>query len=109
MNHKGFSQIVLIVIAGVVLVVAGGSFWHKQSARQNEFSPGNEEEKYKPPTQSPSYAPTTAGLNIVKGERVDNYGCSGSGPVTFGTSPMRPEDIGTILPYGGMVGAHVAP
>ena len=143
MNHKGFSQIALIVIAGVVLVVAGGSFWHKQSVRQssneeekykppiqspsyapttaevkqNEFPlgqssglpSGDEQREYKPPTQAPSYAPTTAGLNIVKGERVDNYGCSGSGPVTFGTSPMRPEDIGTILPYGGMVGAHVTP
>jgi hypothetical protein len=51
----------------------------------------------------------TEGLKLVKGERVDNQGCSGSGPVEFGTSPMDPKDIGSILPYGGMVGAHVTP
>lgn len=49
------------------------------------------------------------GLNLVKGERVDNQGCSGKGTVKFGTSPMKPEDVGVILPYGGMVGAHVTP
>ena len=27
----------------------------------------------------------------------------------FGTSPMDPKDVGVILPYGGMVGAHVTP
>lgn len=49
------------------------------------------------------------GLNLVRGERVDNQGCSGTGPVSFGTSPMKPADVGVILPYGGMVGAHVTP
>lgn len=51
----------------------------------------------------------TKGLNLVAGERVDNEGCSGSGPVEFGASPMDPKDVGVILPYGGMVGAHVTP
>ncbi len=52
---------------------------------------------------------TTANMKLVAGESVDNQGCQGSGPVSFGTSPMRPEDIGAILPYGLMVGAHVTP
>lgn len=56
-----------------------------------------------------SNQPTTAGLNLVRGEKVDNQGCNGSGPVMFGTSPMDPKDIGMILPYGGMIGAHVTP
>lgn len=51
----------------------------------------------------------SSGLNLIKGERVDNQGCEGFGPVMFGTSPMNPQDIGIILPYGGMVGAHVTP
>lgn len=51
----------------------------------------------------------TTGLKLVEGERVDNQGCEGSGPVKFSTSPMDPKDVGIILPYGGMVGAHVTP
>ncbi|MFO0804716.1 MAG: hypothetical protein U0791_16535 [Gemmataceae bacterium] len=33
----------------------------------------------------------------------------GKGPVKFTHSPMRVEDIEKVLPYGLMVGAHVAP
>lgn len=36
-------------------------------------------------------------------------GCSGSGPVAFANSPMRPEDFTTLLPYGLVTGAHVTP
>lgn len=49
------------------------------------------------------------GLNLVKGERVDNQGCKGTGPVEFGASPIDTKDINVILPYGGAVGAHVTP
>ncbi len=44
-------------------------------------------------------------------EKITNKpaGCQGSGPVMFGTSPMKLEDIGAIIPYGAMVGAHVTP
>lgn len=35
--------------------------------------------------------------------------CEGDGPVTFGTSPMRLQDIGNIVPLGLMIGAHVTP
>ena len=53
--------------------------------------------------------PVISNLNLVEGERIDNQGCTGSGTVNFGTSPMDIKDIGIILPYGGMVGAHVTP
>jgi len=33
----------------------------------------------------------------------------GQGPVRFTHSPMRVEDIQTIVPYGMMVGGHVCP
>ncbi|MSR71138.1 MAG: hypothetical protein EXS50_00480 [Candidatus Taylorbacteria bacterium] len=49
------------------------------------------------------------GLNLLPDERVDNEGCTGTGPVMFGTSPMKLEDIGIVLPYGLMVGGHVTP
>lgn len=68
----------------------------------------SQHEQYGQPGQS-SDGTTTAGLNLVEGERVDNQGCAGSGPLQFGVSPMDPKDIGIILPYGGMVGAHVTP
>lgn len=35
--------------------------------------------------------------------------CAGEGPVEFTHSPMDYADIGSILPYGTMVGAHVIP
>lgn len=36
-------------------------------------------------------------------------GCSGHDPVTFGSAPMRLDDIINVGPYGLMVGAHVIP
>lgn len=42
MNHKGFSQLILVIIAGAVLVVAGGGFlYYQQSVKpSNESVPG---------------------------------------------------------------------
>lgn len=51
----------------------------------------------------------TSTMKLVADERLDNNGCTSSGTVMFGTSPMDPKDVGMILPYGGMVGAHVTP
>lgn len=51
----------------------------------------------------------TSAMKLVDGERIDNQGCEGSGTVMFGTSPMDPKDVGIILPYGGMIDAHVTP
>src|SRR6266508_4495250 len=92
-NQKGFSifeALLILVIVGLV-GLAGWYVLHK--VKQDKSSGG----------------PKTSGLNLVAGERVDNQGCSGSGPITFGASPMDPKDVGIILPYGGMVGAHVTP
>jgi hypothetical protein len=90
LNQRGFHHVALILI----LLVAGGVGFTGWRVYKN---------------QSGSGGTTTKSLNLVKNERVDNQGCSGSGPVTFGTSPMAPKDVGVILPYGGMVGAHVTP
>lgn len=35
--------------------------------------------------------------------------CKGSGPVILSVLPMKVEDIGSIIPYGWMVGPHVTP
>ncbi|MHB8605975.1 MAG: hypothetical protein ACYDCK_12045 [Thermoplasmatota archaeon] len=35
--------------------------------------------------------------------------CTGTGPVRFNTSPMRPEDFSALEPYGLVVGGHVTP
>jgi hypothetical protein len=35
--------------------------------------------------------------------------CTGTGPVPFTAPPMHPEDIGSILPMGLVVDAHVTP
>lgn len=51
----------------------------------------------------------TSNMKLIEGERTDNQGCTGTGPITFTTSPMNIEDIGTILPLGAMIGAHVTP
>lgn len=89
-NKKWF--ILLLVVVGAL-----GFFSHRKeigSGRNLDFNFGS--------TRTPA-------MKLVAGERIDNQGCSGSGPVMFGTSPMDPKDVGMILPYGGMVGAHVTP
>ncbi|MDO8493169.1 MAG: hypothetical protein Q7S19_01325 [bacterium] len=142
---KGFSQLILMVAVGVVMITAGGgALYYNRSVRSNDKSvpetqviqepssggssvaPAEEVKQnsiIKTPAQKEAAAPankksvykllfngpTTAGLKLIAGEQVDNHGCSGSGPVTFGVSPMDPKDIGMILPYGGMIGAHVTP
>lgn len=35
--------------------------------------------------------------------------CKGSGPVEFTHPPMRPTDVGIVLPYGLLAGGHVTP
>ncbi|HEU5187804.1 MAG TPA: hypothetical protein VFT87_04865, partial [Candidatus Saccharimonadales bacterium] len=92
-SADGFTHFILLIFVIIVIAVVGlaGYFvWKKQS-------------------DTLSSGPKAQGLNLVKGEQVDNQGCEGSGPVQFGVSPMDPKDVGIILPYGGMVGAHVTP
>lgn len=99
-DQKGFIH--NFIILGVLLLLTGALLalgFHfrdekKGSGGNFNFSSGNKE---------------TSTMQLVKGERLDNNGCEGTGTVMFGTSPMDPKDVGLILPYGGMVGAHVSP
>lgn len=43
-----------------------------------------------------------------RGQQTNN-GCTGKGTVAFTSAPMKPEEIGTILPIGLMIGGHVTP
>ncbi|MEX2006633.1 MAG: hypothetical protein WD877_00425 [Candidatus Saccharimonadales bacterium] len=89
----GFAHSLLLLIVAVLAAIAfvGYRVWEKQGG-------------------VPIFdRAQTKGLNLIEGERVDNQGCAGSGPVEFGVSPMDPKDVGIILPYGGMIGAHVTP
>lgn len=94
-STDGFAHLLLLIVVVIVTVVglAGYFVWKKQDGKSSNGANG----------------PKTQGLSLVKGEQVDNQGCEGSGPVQFGASPMEPKDVGIILPYGGMVGAHVTP
>jgi hypothetical protein len=93
MTQKGFAHIlVILIILGLLGTFIGVKFF-KGNTKQN----------------SANFGQTTAGLKLVSGEQIDNKGCSGNGTVMFGTPPMDPKDVGNILPYGGMVGAHVTP
>jgi hypothetical protein len=51
----------------------------------------------------------TSTMKVLPGESIDNAGCKGTGPVSFGASPMDTKDISMILPLGDVVGAHVTP
>ncbi|MBI3495403.1 hypothetical protein HY065_02140 [Candidatus Berkelbacteria bacterium] len=85
-NKRGFSRIGLIVIILAVVAVVGvaGIFFVKK-----KHILGSTTEK--------------AGSNLA------GNNCSGSGPVTLSVSPMKAEDISSIIPYGLMVNQHVTP
>lgn len=93
-------KFIILVSAAIILILVlttlGFYFNRKEMSSDGplDFNFGN--------TQTPA-------MKLVAGERLDNSGCKGSGTVMFGTSPMDPKDVGMILPYGGMVGAHVTP
>jgi len=97
LSADGFAHLLLLLVVVILAMTAfaGYRVWKEQAGGDPAFFGG-------PKT-------TTKNLNLVKGEQVDNEGCSGSGSTEFGTSPMDPKDVGVVLPYGGMVGAHVTP
>ncbi len=110
MPQKGFAHIfiilaVMLIVSVVALAALGFHSNRKGTGSGKEISSdglvdlnlGNRE-----------YRETPA-MKLVTGERLDNKGCEGSGTVMFGTSPMDPQDISVILPYGGMIEAHVTP
>lgn len=99
MPHKGFAHIFIIFFGVFLVVVLIGLvflFSRKEDGSGKQFGFNFDSTK-------------TPAMKLVNSERLDNQGCSGSGTVMFGTSPMDPTDVGMILPYGGMIGAHVTP
>ncbi|HEC65341.1 MAG TPA: hypothetical protein ENI23_08605 [bacterium] len=46
---------------------------------------------------------------IDAGKMLSGNNCEGTGPITIGTSPMKPEDFSILIPYGLMIGGHVTP
>src|SRR3989344_9501203 len=90
--QKGFAHILLILI---ILVVLGGIF---------VFGKGNHK------IEKNINGTLSTNSNAVEiGKKFSNGNCVGSGKKLMTTSPMKPEDVQMILPYGTMVGAHVIP
>lgn len=93
MPQKGFAHI-FIALAGALFIILAVLIALR-------FNSSGSDQNYG--------ATKTASMKLVNDERIDNQSCMGSGTVMFGTSPMNPKDVGMILPYGGMIGAHVTP
>src|SRR5437764_359161 len=84
-NKHGFTHIRFILIMVVVVVIVGvGIFVVKKN---HIFIPAAEH----------------------TGNELAGSNCSGSGPVTLSVSPMKAEDISSIIPYGEMTFEHVTP
>src|SRR5260221_3615247 len=47
--------------------------------------------------------------NKFAGNNLAGNNCTGTGTVTLSVSPMKAEDIGSIIPYGEMTFEHVTP
>lgn len=78
-----FSLVVLIVVGAIVSK-------KKHSGLESGEVDSKQENKY------------------VQQLRIENK-CEGSGPVEFTHPPMKPEDVGIVLPYGLLAGGHVTP
>src|SRR6266849_127766 len=84
MDKHGFTRKGLIIIVVAIVIIAAGIFFVKKT----HFF-GSAAEK--------------AGSSLAGGN------CSGSGSVTLSVSPMKAEDISSIIPYGWMTNQHVTP
>lgn len=98
-SQKGFAVTLVLLLIGAAVILAGVFvLFRSKSSGENPLDLINDSSGQK-----------TANMKLLKGERVDNWGCSGSGTVMFGAPPMDIKDIGMVLPLGGVVGAHVTP
>src|SRR5438309_768830 len=88
MSQKGFAAIFIIIpiVILVAVIVGAGKFIGKKN------------HSFGPLAQKMGSSSQLAGSD-----------CSGSGPVTLSVSPMKAEDIGSIIPYGWMTNQHVTP
>jgi len=96
---------IIILITFVILIVigVGYAFYKKSQHAQTvpiQNSQGSTQKQILSTKANPKKNPYS---QYSQGK------CKGSGPVEFTYSPMKPEDIGTVQPYGIMVGAHVLP
>ena len=85
MNKHGFTRPWFIVIGVIVVLIVGAGIFFV--SKNHLF--GSAAEK--------------------AGSELAGSNCSGSGPVTLRVSPMKAEDISSIIPYGWMVNQHVTP
>src|SRR5256885_14678637 len=94
--QKGFTAMFVIIpiVILVIVVIAGVSIF--VSKRNHTSLDGF--------TKNPmGSAAEKVGSNLAGSD------CSGSGPVTLSVSPMKAEDISSIIPYGEMTFEHVTP
>ncbi len=93
-NRHGFTHILFVLLVVVVIaIVAVGIFVGKKS--HSSLS---------------GLLKNSLGSTAEKaGSQLAGNNCSGSGPVTLSVSPMKAEDISSIIPYGLMVNEHVTP
>ncbi len=94
MSQKGFAAIFIIPVILIVVAIIGlGIFVSKKShSSLNGF------------VKNISGSPAEKA-----GSQLAGSNCSGSGPVTLSVSPMKAEDISSIIPMGYMVNQHVTP
>src|SRR5258706_12751412 len=93
-NSYGFTRILLVIIVIVIFAVVGlGIFFVKKThISLSDFEKGG------------------SGLTAKKtGSELAGSDCNGTGSVTLSVSPMKAEDISSIIPYGWMVNQHVTP
>ncbi len=93
-RQAGFAPIFIVIPVLVVFVIIGvGIFVNKKNHSSFDSS-----------TKSQFGSTAEKGGSNLAGSN-----CSGTGPVTLSVSPMKVEDIGSIIPYGEMTFEHVTP
>jgi hypothetical protein len=84
-NNHGFTPILLVLIVIVVAALVGLGIFVVKKTHIFESA------------------------EVKVGSELAGSNCSESGPVTLTVSPMKAEDISSIIPYGWMVNQHVTP
>lgn len=93
-TEHGFAHILLVLAVVVVAAIVGVGIFVSKS----------------------NHGSLNGVIKSVSGSAAEKAGsslagnnCSGSGPVTLSVSPMKAEDVSSIIPYGLMVNQHVTP
>src|SRR3990167_8217263 len=88
---------VIVVVVVALLAIVGGLLIRKNSHSSSSNTQVTTDTTSQNPAKNNPYSQYSQGK------------CQGLGPVKFTYSPMKPEDVGSVQPYGIMVGAHVIP